>query len=102
MRQRVLSSTGDEGCRTTSTNIKITTRQGKNNTTPRGTEMAEFPRNRSGRRKKASLDVRDVRSFGLLSSTASTGLGAGVRRSTLCTKLMAAVAGMSPQLERKG
>jgi hypothetical protein len=47
---------GDDGCRTNIARMKITTIQGNNNTTPRGTEMVELPFNRRGRLKNASLD----------------------------------------------
>jgi hypothetical protein len=39
------------GCRTNSVRMRMTTMQGKRMTTPRGTEMAELPRSRSGRRR---------------------------------------------------
>ncbi len=47
---------GELGCLTKSTNIRMTTMHGKRITTPSGTEMLEFPFNRSGRRKKAKRD----------------------------------------------
>jgi hypothetical protein len=45
------------GCRTKSSSIKITIKQGKSRTRPRGIEMREFSLRRMRRRKKANLGV---------------------------------------------
>lgn len=49
-----LPPTGDEGCRIKSTRMIMTTIHGNSSTTPRGTEILEFPLNRNGRRKIAN------------------------------------------------
>lgn len=46
---------GEEGCRITSTKIRMMTIHGKRRTAPRGMEMEELPFNRTRRRKKANL-----------------------------------------------
>lgn len=47
---------GELGCLTKSDNMRMTTMTGKRITTPRGTDMLEFPFNRSGLLKKANRD----------------------------------------------
>jgi hypothetical protein len=76
--------TPDLGCRTNSTKINITTIHGNSRTTPRGIEMLELPLNRSGRRKKANLDVAFV--FDLTSSIEGRFGDEGIRFMTLWTK----------------
>jgi hypothetical protein len=62
--------TPDLGCLTNSTNMHTTTMQGNKRTTPRGIEMLELPRNRSGRRKNANLEV----AFALVFSSSINGM----------------------------
>jgi len=75
--------TPDLGCRTNSTRINTTTIQGNRSTTPKGMEMLELPFNRSGRRKKANLDVTFA--FDLTSSIEGRLGDEGMRFRTLCT-----------------
>ena len=81
--------TPDLGCLTNSTNINTTTMHGNRRTTPRGIEMLELPRNRSGRRKNASLEVALV--FVLSSSIKGRFGDEGKRFRTLCTNPIDAV-----------
>jgi hypothetical protein len=64
--------------------------QGNNRTTPRGIEMLELPFNRSGRRKKANLEVALV--FALTSSIEGRFGDEGMRFRTLCTNPIDTVA----------
>ncbi len=48
---------GELGWRTKRTSMRATTIRGKRTTTPRGTDMLEFPFNRSGLLKMANRDV---------------------------------------------
>jgi hypothetical protein len=75
----------DLGWRTIITNIMITTIQGNKSTTPRGIEMFELRRNRSGRLKKAHLGDTFLAFFLTSSSDGMLGDG-GKRFITLCTK----------------
>ena len=76
----------DLWCRTNSSKINSTTMQGNNSTTPSGIDMLELPFNRSGRRKKASLD--DGLDFPFIFESSSVGRSAddGRRFMILCTK----------------
>jgi hypothetical protein len=82
--------TAELECRITSTKIKITTRQGKRRTIPRGMEMLELPPRRSGRLKNASWD--DTLDFASTSfAEGRSVLAEDPRFQTLCTKLMVSV-----------
>ncbi len=49
---------GELGCLTNRTRMRTMTRTGKMTTTPRGTEIEEFPRKRRGRLRKARRAAR--------------------------------------------
>jgi hypothetical protein len=71
--------------------MNTTTIHGNRRTTPRGTDIVEFPFNRKGRRKNSSLDASVCFLFDRNSSFSSGSEGsAGRRFSTLLTTSIAA------------
>ncbi len=92
----IILRTGDEGCRTNSTNMHTTTIHGKSRTTPSGTEMLELPLKRKGRRKNANLDVNLL--FGRDSSFKGRLGNEGRRFSALRTRSI----GLKPELSTGG
>lgn len=77
---------GELGCLTKSDNMTMTTMTGKRITTPRGTDMLEFPFNRSGLLKKARRDIllgRGVAPFSSMDGSCGPRDGANRRRRSI-------------------
>ena len=64
----IIKLPGDELCCTTSSIINTITIKGKSNTTPKGTEILEFPFSRIRLLKNDSLNLGAIRPFSLVES----------------------------------